>query len=104
MVVGDDNVNPQSPSVLHDRVSSNAGIYADNESYSVCGGAVDDFRTHPIPVTHPMRNEKLARGAGQIERLLQDDNRCGAVDIVVTIEKDLLLALDGLSQTGNSAI
>ena len=65
------------------------------------GGALDHLRAHAVPVLQPVRNVKASFAARQLDGFLQNDDRDGAVHVVVAIDQDFLFGFDGRAQTAN---
>ncbi len=77
---------------------ANAGVDADDEADAFCGGALDDFVAHAVAFADAVRHVVLDLAAAEFERGLEDDDGGGAVNVVVAIDKDGFVALDGGAQ------
>ena len=50
---------------------------------------------HAVTVAEAVRNVKAGFAARHLDGLLQNDDRDGAVDVVIAIDQDFLFGLDG---------
>ena len=94
MMVGDDQVDAQPPGGFGRGEGADAHVHADDELDAGGGGALDDVVAHVVAVADAVRNMKVSRAAAQLNRGFEDDDRGGAVDVVVAIDQDLFFVLD----------
>ena len=62
------------------------------------GGLLDDLVAHAIAFADAVRHVVVGLAAAQLQRGLQDDDRGGAVHVVVAIDENGLAAFDGRAQ------
>ena len=77
---------------------ADARIHADDQPHAVGRSALDHFVAHAVAFADAMRHMKVGRSAAKLDGGLQNDDRRGAVDVVVAVNQDFLFALDGRFQ------
>ena len=94
-MVGDDQVHAQPPGGLGRSESPDAHVHADDEPDARSGGLLDDVVAHVVAVADAVRNMEFRRAAAELDGGLEDDDCGGAIDVVVAVDEDRLLVLDG---------
>ncbi len=61
----------------------------------VRGRLLDDVVAHVVAVANAVRNMEFRRAAAEFDGSLEDYDCGGAIDIVVAVDEDRLLVLDG---------
>src|ERR1700682_1345017 len=102
--MGDDQLPPQPTSRLRRIESAYPGIDTDDETNASSGGALDDIILHAITFANTMRNMEVGSTAAEFDGGLENDNRCGAVNIVVAVNQDAFFALNGRFQSINCGL
>src|SRR5437867_1840084 len=93
-MVGDDEVNSSSPGALCRGKGTSAGIYANHQS-NACGcGAFDHVTAQVVAFADAMRDVKIRCAAAKFNRSFENYDGGGAVNVVIAVNEDSLLALD----------
>ena len=92
MVIGDDHIDRQLVGAPHHFRGANARIHADDQLDALGGRLLHHVGAHPVAVPQAVRNEEGRSAAGHLDGFLQDDDRGGAVHIVIAVDQDLLAA------------
>ncbi len=95
MMIGDDEVDAAACCGFRRGKGANAGIDADDQANAAVGGLLDHLVAHAVAFANAVRHVVVDLAAAQLESGLQDDDRGGAVDVVVAVDEDGLAALDG---------
>ena len=95
VMVGDDQVHAQPPGGLGRSESPDAHVHADDEPDARRGGLLDDVVAHVVAVADAVRNMEFRRTAAELDGGLEDYDCGGAIDVVVAVDEDRLLVLDG---------
>ena len=74
--------------------AADAAIHRDHQPRAVGVQPIERRRLQPVAVAQPLGNEVHDVGAEQLERAAQDHGRGDAVDVVVAVDGDALLAGD----------
>src|SRR5215831_12467113 len=85
-------------------VLANDGIYADYNLAPVGRRLLDDVQAHAVTFCQAMRDVCLHSGAGRAQCREQHHYSHGAVYIVVAIDQDLLLSLDGAPEASDGGL
>src|SRR5579884_3878005 len=88
VMIGDDQIYTGAPGRFRSGKGANAGVDANDQPYAVGGGTLDDLVLHPIAVTKPMGDVEFGGAATQFDCGFEDDDRSGAVHVVVTVDKN----------------
>ena len=72
--------------------AANAAVHRDHQPHALGMQAIERRRLQPVAVAQPLGDEMDDVGAEQLERAPQDDRRRHAVDVVVAVNGDPLLA------------
>ena len=102
MVVGNDEVDAQPFGRLGGGEGADPGIDADDQAHARGGGALDHVVLHAVAFADAVRDVEVGGSTTEVDGRLQDDDCGGAVDIVVAVNEDAFLALDGGVQTVDS--
>ena len=103
VMVGDDQVHSRAPRSFGGGEGADASVHADDQPHAVGRGALDHLVAHAIAFADAMRHVKVSRPTAQLDGRLQNDDRRGAVHVVVAINQNLLLALQRRFQSIESA-
>src|ERR1700741_549710 len=95
MVISDDEIDAKSLRGFGRGESANPGINADDQPRTGGGSMLDHLVLHAVAFADAMRHVEVGRTSAKLNGCLQDDNRGGAVDVVVPIDQDTFLAVDG---------
>ena len=95
MVVGDDQIDAELARAARRLGAADAAVDRDDQRDAVGVQPLDRRRLQPVAVAQPLGDEVDDVGAEQLERAPQDDGRRDAVDVVVAVDGDPLLARDG---------
>ena len=99
MVVGDDQVNAESLSCSRRIESPDSSINTDDQANVSSGGALDDIIFHAVAFANTVWNMEVSSASTEFDGGLENDNRGGAVNIVVAVNQDAFLAFDGRFQS-----
>ena len=95
VVVGDDEVDAELARPERRLGAADAAVHRDDERDAFGVQPLDRRRLQAVAVAHPFGNEVHDVAAEQLERAAQDDGGRDAVDVVVAVDGDALLARDG---------
>src|ERR1700686_3941262 len=95
MMVGYDQVDSEALRGFRGREGADAHVDADDEANARRGGALDDIVAHVVAFTNAMRHGEVGRAPAEFDRRLQNDERHGAIDVVIAVNEDRLYALNG---------
>ncbi len=96
VVVGDDEVEVEARGFIRGGEGADAGVHTDDEAHVLGRGAGEHLGLHAIAVAQAMR-DVIADGATEdFDGRLEQDDRSGAVDVVVAVDEDRLARGDGL--------
>ena len=94
-MVGDDQVHAQPPGGFGRSEGADAHVHADDEPDARGGGPLDDVVAHVVAVADAVRNVKFRGAAAELDGGLEDYDCGGAIDVVVAVDQDRFLVLDG---------
>ncbi len=77
---------------------ADAGIDADDEPDAAIGGLLNDLIPHAVAFADAVRHVVVHFAAAEFKRGFQDDDRGGAVHVVVAVDEHRFAALDGRLQ------
>src|SRR5437588_12955674 len=95
VAVGDYQVHAQPASGLSGIKSADSRIDADDEANASRGRALDDIVLHAVPFANTVRNMKVGSTTAEFDGGLENDNRGCAVNVIIAVNQDAFLALDG---------
>src|ERR1700688_1308568 len=95
MMVGYDQVDSEALRGFRGSEGADAHVDADDEANARRGAALDDIVAHVVAFTNAMRYVEVGGASAEFDRRLQNDDRHGAVDVVVSVNEDRLFALIG---------
>ena len=98
VVISNDEIDAAALRGFGGGKSANARVHADDHANPALRGLLDDLVPHAIAFADAVRNVVVNLSAAQLQRRLQNDDRRGAVHVVVAIDKDRLAAFDGRAQ------
>ena len=93
VMVGDDQVHSGAPRGFGGGKGADAGVHADDQPHAVGGGALDHLVAHAIAFADAVRHVKVSRPAAKLDGRLENDDRGGAVHVVVAVNQNFLFAL-----------
>ena len=94
-MISDNQVHAQPASRLRCIESADSGIDADDEANASRGCALDDIILHAVPFANTVRNMKVGSTTAEFDGGLENDNRGCAVNVIIAVNQDAFLALDG---------
>ena len=94
-MVGDDQIDAEALRRLGRREGADAHVDADDQANAGRGGALDHIVAHVVAFANAVRHVEVGRASAEFDRGLQNDDRHGAVDVVVAVDEDRLFAFDG---------
>src|SRR5450432_282459 len=92
-MVGNDQVNAQSLGCFGSGKGTNPGIDTDDELRACSSGTFNHITAQVVTFANAVRHMKIRTSATKFNRRLQDDNRGGAVDVVVAVNQNRLFAI-----------
>ena len=95
VMVGDDQIDAQALRRFRGREGADAHVDADDQANAGGGGALDHVVAHVVAFANAVRHVEVGRAAAEFDRGLQNDDRHGAVDVVVAVDQNRLFAFDG---------
>ena len=102
VMVGHDEINAESLRRFGRRECANAHVNADDQANAGRGRAFDHVIAHVVALANTVGDVEVRRSATELDRSLQDDDRHGAVDVVVAIDQDGFFAFNGGIETIDS--
>ncbi len=103
VMVRDDDVDAEGAGMLDDGTGADSGIDTDDEGDAAGLGFGDDFGAHAVAFAEAVGHVEFALAAGDLDGFGEEDDRHGAVDVVVAVEEDLFPILDGEGEAGDGA-
>ncbi len=97
-MVRDDQVEPQLARPDGRFGGADAAVDRDDQTHAAGVQPLDRFRLEAVAVAQPVRHEVLDPRAEELERASQDGGRRDAVDVVVAVDGDPLVARDGAEE------
>ena len=94
VVVGDDQIDAELARAARRLGAADAAVDRDDQRDAVGVQPLDRRRLQPVAVLQPLGDEVDDVAAEQLERAAQDHRRRDAVDVVVAVDRDPLLARD----------
>ncbi len=101
VMVGDDEIDAGRAGAFGGGKGASARVHADHQADARCRGALDHISAQIITFANAVRNVKVRLAAAKLNRGLQDHDRGGAVHVVVPVDQNSFLALDGCVQPFN---
>ena len=98
-MVGDDEIEAQLARPARGVGAADAAIDRYDQRHAVCVQAIDRRRLQAIAVLQALRDEMHDVGAEQLQRAAQDHRRGHTIDVVVTVDRDALLACNRTQET-----
>src|SRR5882757_7991918 len=98
MVIGYDQVNADTPRGFGRLESPDAGVDADNNSYSARCCPFNYVILNAVAFLDPMRYVEISCAAAQLNRGFQDDDCCCPIYVIVAIDEDPFFIRDGGTQ------
>ena len=95
VVVGDDEVESEGFSGFRSGKGANAGVHTDDEADAFASGDLKYFTLHSVAFAQAMRDVESDNSTESLDGGFEEDDGCGSVDVVVTIDKDGLAGADG---------
>ena len=93
-MVGDDQVDAEFARTARRLAAADAAIDRHDDPHAVGVQALDGRRLQPVAVAQPLRDEMRDVAAEQFQRPAQDHRRGHAIDVVVAVDRDALLAFE----------
>ena len=100
-MVRDDDVDSAFSRAPHYLLRPDAGIDAHDQLHAGVRRPLDHFRAHAIAFLEPVGHVEDRVAAGQLNGLFQDDDGDRSIHVVVAVDQDFLLRLDGRAQPGD---
>jgi hypothetical protein len=92
VMIGDDEVDAEIAGAAARFRAANAAVHRDDERDTLGVQPIDRRRLQAVPVLHPLRDEVHDVGAEHLQRAPENHRRGDAVDVVVAVDGDALLA------------
>ena len=96
VMIGDDEVQVEARGFIGGGEGANAGVHADDEAHAFSGGAGEHLGLHAVAVAETMGDVVAGGAAENLDGGFEQDNRGGAVDVIVAVDEDRLARRDGL--------
>ena len=94
VVVGDDEVDAELAGPARRLGTADAAVHRHDHAHAIGVQALDRGHLQAVAVAQPFRDEVRDVAAEQFQRPAQDDRGGHAVDVVVAVDRDALLALE----------
>jgi len=94
VMIRDDEINLQLGGTPRRFDPPDSAIDRDHQLHTVGVQPIERLGLQAIPIAQPFGNEMDNSGAEQLERPAQDHRRRDAIDVVITMNRDLLFALN----------
>ena len=104
VVVGDDQIDAELAGAPRRLGATDAAVHRDDHRHAVGVEPVDRRGLQPVTVLQPLGNEVDYVAAEELERPAEDHRRGDAVDVVVAVDGDPLLAGQRLLEPGDGAV
>src|SRR6185503_19586297 len=103
MMISDDEINARAACAFGSGKGAGAGVHADHQANPRRGGALDDIPTQIVPFTNTVGYVEIGRPSAKLNHSFQDDHGGGAIDVVIAVDQDSFLALNGSVETLNGS-
>ncbi len=95
VMVGDDQVDAEALRGFGGGEGADAHVDADDEA-NACGcGAFDHIVAQIVAFANAVRHVKIGGASAEFDCRFQDDDRHGAIDVVVAVDEDGFFSFDG---------
>src|SRR5947209_14582211 len=94
-MIGNDQVHAEPPGGVGRTEGADAHIHADDQTNARCSRALDHVIAHVIAITDAVWDMKISGASAEFYRSLQNDDGSCAVHVVVAVNQDGFVALDG---------
>ncbi len=91
-MVRDDEIHPELTGPPSRLGAANAAVHRNHQRDALGVQAIDRGRLQAVAVAQPLRDEVHDVAADELQRAPEDDRRCDAVDVVIAVDRDPLLA------------
>src|SRR5262249_41073708 len=99
MMVGDDEVDPQSLGSFGGRERANSGIDTNDQPNPGSCGTLDHVVLHAVAFPDAMRHVEFSAATAELDCGLENNDRGRAVDVVVAVNQNSFLAFNGRVET-----
>src|SRR4029077_15477259 len=94
VMVGNDQVDAEAFRGLRGRERADAHIDADDQANSCDRGSFDDVVAHVGAFANAVGNVEVGGASAEFNRSFQNDDRHGAVDVIVAVNENRFFAFD----------
>ena len=99
VVVRHDAIEPQLASARQDLVLAHARVHTQHHAVAFCLGALHHRHAHAVTIRQTARDVSLHFRSQRPQRCQQDHRRHRPVHVIVAVDENFLLPLDGLPET-----
>ena len=96
VMVSDDEIEVEARCFVGGGKGADAGVHADDESHALRSGAGEHLGLHAVAVAQTVRDVIANAAAEDLDRGLEQDDRGGAIDVVIAVDEDGLVPGDRL--------
>src|SRR4051794_30122088 len=103
-MVSDNEVHADPAGRLGRSECTNPGVNGDDETNAGFSGALYYVVLHAVTVFDSVRHMELCNTAAELDRCFQDHDGSGAINVIVAVDKDVLLMSDRGLQAFDSGL